>query len=118
MKTSIFNIECLINFSSHTSLRRHEQKHQGVNYKCSKCLREFNDPSNLRRHEAACSGEKSDEPLTTQLSDIIEDQKPPKEKTEKKKDTEEQIKPHSCGYCHKVRSLTFKISYNFYYINH
>ena len=74
-------------------------------------MREFNDPSNLRRHEAACSGEKSDEPLTTQLSDIIEDQKPPKEKTEKKKDTEEQIKPHSCGYCHKVRSLTFKILY-------
>ena len=94
------NVHVIYFLSSHTSLRRHEQKHQGVHYKCAKCSRPFNDPSNLRRHEMACNGEAggedeedSDEVSENEVENIVE---PPKE-------TEEQMKPHRCGYCHKVR---------------
>ena len=76
-------------FSSHTSLRRHEQKHQGINYKCARCSRSFNDPSNLRRHEQSCNGE----------AGLSEDEIVPETtKIEKK----EEVKPHRCGYCSKV----------------
>ena len=85
----------IYNFSSHTSLRRHEQKHQGVHYKCSKCFRPFNDPSNLRRHEIACSGEKLE-------NDEDEENEENPEKREN--EPEEQMKPHRCGYCHKVKN--------------
>lgn len=78
-----------LDFSSHTSLRRHEQKHQGINYKCSRCSRAFNDPSNLRRHEQSCNGE----------AGLSEDEIVPEKVQVQPK---EEVKPHRCGYCSKV----------------
>ena len=89
-------------FSSHTSLRRHEQKHQGINYKCAKCSRNFNDPSNLRRHELSCNGEH-------QLSE---------DEIEPKKEEKEEVKPHRCGYCSKVSLKHFRIIANFFTSDH
>jgi len=95
---------CKKSFSSHTSLRRHEQKHQGVHYKCSKCVRLFNDPSNLRRHEASCtgSGDAADNPVDEKPS--TSEKAMPNVKVEKKSESKEevdQMKPHRCGYCKK-----------------
>ena len=99
-----------MNCSSHTSLRRHEQKHQGVHYKCSKCVRLFNDPSNLRRHEASCtgSGDAADNPVDEKPS--TSEKAMPNVKVEKKSESKEevdQMKPHRCGYCKKVKDKIF-----------
>ena len=103
-------------FSSHTSLRRHEQKHQGINYKCGKCTRSFNDPSNLRRHEQSCNGEtmlSEDEieqtgttgpgqngPNITSATNITNQHQ------NIKKEEKEEVKPHRCGYCSKVSYMS------------